>query len=543
MRALPLILALFPSVLWADDIPISSDVSAVTIYPQGATVTRVVPFSAPPGQHDLILTDMPLRTALSSIRVDVVGAQMGGITARNSFIAPGDPVQDAAIAAAEAEIERLEQVLRDQQADVREIGLEAEAAQARVDFLTQMGEGKDTAQLDIAALRDLLRLIGEETLSAKRDAHDAVIRAEAASRAQKETRDALQDARAVLNALVPEKDARARLAVAISGDAPMQGTMTVTYTVQQAAWRPIYDLRLDRADKTLTLDRGAFVVQQTGENWQGVDLVLSTARPSEQTMPTDIWPEQRWIVEEAEERYDAPLASVEAPMMEEPVIVADMASAGKRIVAAANFDGLSVTYTYPEPVAIASGADNVRLALDTLSTQATLVAEAVPLWDNTAFLMAAFTNDMGELILPSSEANFYLDGTYQGQRAIDTIAAGAEAELAFGPIEGLRLNRTVLDRQQGDSGVITRSNDLTEKVRIEIENLTGETWPVRVLDRVPYSEQEDLEISWTAQPRPTEQNVDDKRGVLAWSFELPGGETREIRLNSDLEWPDGMILR
>ena len=260
-------------------------------------------------------------------------------------------------------------------------------------------------------------------------------------------------------------------------------------------------------------------------------------------MPTDIWPEQRWIVEEAEERYDAPLASVEAPMMEEPVIVADMASAGKRIVAAANFDGLSVTYTYPEPVAIASGADNVRLALDTLSTQATLVAEAVPLWDNTAFLMAAFTNDMGELILPSSEANFYLDGTYQGQRAIDTIAAGAEAELAFGPIEGLRLNRTVLDRQQGDSGVITRSNDLTEKVRIEIENLTGETWPVRVLDRVPYSEQEDLEISWTAQPRTTEQNVDDKRGVLAWSFELPGGETREIRLNSDLEWPDGMILR
>lgn len=544
MRVLPVILALCPAALWADDIPIRSDVSAVTIYPQGATITRVVPFAAPAGQHDLILTDMPLRTSLSSIRVQVDGAQMGGLTARNRFVPPSDPATDAAIEAAEAEVERLEEEMRGRRGAVQEIRLEVEAAETRVAFLERIGEGEDVAGLEVATLRDLLRLIGEETLSAKRDAHDAARRAEAAERDLKDLAEDLQEARAALAALVPEGKARAMLTVGISGEAPMEGTMTVTYMVQGAAWRPVYDLRLDRAGGALTIERGAFVTQSTGENWQDVALRLSTVRPSEQTEPSTVWPEQRWIVEEdKEDRYPAPAAEPMVIVEESDAAAGLSSTAPKRVVAAAQFDGLAVTYTYPQPVSIASGADNVRLALDTLETGADLVAEAVPLLDDTAYLMAEFTNDMGELILPSAEANFYLDGTYQGQRGIALIAAGDEARLSFGPIDGLRLTRTVLDRQQGDSGVISRSNDLREEVRIDVENLTGEGWAVRMLDRVPFSEQEDLEISWTAQPLPSETDVDGKRGVMAWEFDLAAGQTEEIGISSTLKWPDGMILR
>ncbi|UXX82645.1 DUF4139 domain-containing protein [Roseovarius pelagicus] len=545
MRTLTLVFALLPVALWAEDIPLSSEVSAVTIYPQGATITRDVPFAAPAGQHTLILTDLPLRTPLSSVRVRVEGAEMGGVTARNRFVPPRDPETDAAIEAAEAEVERLQDALRAQQGAVREIRLEAEAAEARVAFLKQIGEGKEVATLDVVALRDLVDLVGKETLSAKREAHDALMRADAASRSLSDLKEELQNAEKALAALVPEAEARAMLSVAIAGDAPMEGTMTVTYTVQDAAWRPVYDLHLDRAKGTLTLERGAFVAQGTGENWQDVALRLSTVRPSEQTQPGDIWPEQRWIVkEEDEERYTlSDAAPAPIVMAEESVVGAAIKPSPKRLTAAADFDGLAVTYTYPTPVDIATGADNVRLALDTLDTEVELFAQAVPIADTTAFLMAKFTNDMGELILRSSEANFYLDGTYQGQRGIGMIAAGAEETLSFGPIDGLRLTRTILDRQQGDRGVISRSNDLSEKVKIEVENLTQETWPVRLLDRVPYSEQEDLEIEWSAQPQPAETDVDGKRGVLAWTFDLAAGETHEIRLDSDLEWPDGMELR
>jgi uncharacterized protein (TIGR02231 family) len=208
--------------------------------------------------------------------------------------------------------------------------------------------------------------------------------------------------------------------------------------------------------------------------------------------------------------------------------------------ARAAFDGLSVTYTYPGTVSVASGADRVRLALGTLSTQATLVAQAVPLSDSTAFLMADFTNDTGELLLPSHEVSFYLDDRFVGQRPLPMIAAGAEADI---PIDGLRLTRTILGRNEGDRGVITRSNELSEDVRIKVENLTGETWPVRLLDRVPYSEQEDLEITWSATPRPSKEGVEDKRGVMEWSFDSAPGSTQEIRLSHTIKWTEGQILR
>ena len=90
--------------------------------------------------------------------------------------------------------------------------------------------------------------------------------------------------------------------------------------------------------------------------------------------------------------------------------------------------------------------------------------------------------------------------------------------------------------------MISRANELIEEVRIGIRNLTGESWRLRVLDRVPYSEQENLEITWRAVPPPSETDVDGRRGILAWRFDLPAGQTREITLRHSLQWPEGMVL-
>ena len=52
---------------------------------------------------------------------------------------------------------------------------------------------------------------------------------------------------------------------------------------------------------------------------------------------------------------------------------------------------------------------------------------------------------------------------------MNQIVPGAETELGFGPIRGLRLTRTTLDRNEGDRGIISRSNENTETVRIDVE--------------------------------------------------------------------------
>lgn len=541
MRSIyPLVFMALPVAAWAEDIPLTSDVNEVTLYPQGATVVRELAFSAPAGQHDLILTDLPKNTPLASVRVSVDGAVMGSVTTRDDFVPPRDPDMSAAREAARADVERLEADLREAQADVRAIKLEVQAAQARVAFLERLGRGEAVAGMNTTDLRDLVGMIGEESLSAMRAAHEAERRAGAADRALGDLRKELEAARAALRALVPEKEARAMLAVAVSSDEATQGTVRVSYTIREAGWTPVYDLHLARESGDLRIERGAFVRQSTGENWTDVAMTLSTVRPSEQVAPSEVFPWLRRVFDPEAVR-PKPLMRSEADGMAE--MAAPQAEPMAVKTAQANFDGLAVTYDYPGDVSVATGADRVRLALGTLETQAQVEARAVPLHDPSAFLMARVENDMGELILPTGEAMFYLDGRFIGKQFLEMIPAGGEADLSFGPIEGLRLTRTVLGREEGERGVITRSSDLTEAVKIEVENLTGQAWPLRLIDRVPHSEQEELEVEWNATPRASEVDVDGQRGVLAWSFDIGAGESREIGLEYDLQWPEGKVLR
>ena len=331
------------------------------------------------------------------------------------------------------------------------------------------------------------------------------------------------------------------LAVAVTSKGG-EGHLVVTHYVYDAVWAPVYDMALDRKAGTLAVERGVLVSQYSGEDWVGVDLTLSTARPSEQSEPTVLWPELRRVEDEDDpEREVMKMArvadggAVEAAM--EPAVVAS-----ETMVASMGYQGDTVIYHYPVPVDLASGVENLRLALDEMSFAPKIVAQAVPRYDATAFVVASLTNDSGQILLPGA-AYLYRDGALTGIAQLAVLAPGDEVDLGFGAIDGIRLTRDMPQRAEGDRGIISTSTQIEEKAVLEVENLTGEAWPVRVLDMVPYSEQEELEISYSVDPTVSEADVDGKRGVLAWDFELAAGEKRAITLESLISWPEGKVLQ
>ncbi|MBP9184582.1 MAG: DUF4139 domain-containing protein, partial [Fuscovulum sp.] len=161
--------------------------------------------------------------------------------------------------------------------------------------------------------------------------------------------------------------------------------------------------------------------------------------------------------------------------------------------------------------------------------------------DTQAFVMASFIN-ADEPILPG-EALVFREGVLVGGLWLDLIAPGAETELAFGALDTIRISRDMPVRAGGETGILTTSNEVTEEVVITVENLGDESWPLRVIDQVPYSEQTDLEIETTASPEPTETDVDAQRGILAWDLDLAAGAQTTITLGYSMTWPEGMVLR
>ena len=538
----PVLAALFASAAFpvlADTIPATSAVTAVTVYPQGAKVTRQITVTLPSaGAHELLVTDMPAGTEAGLMQIAAPeGLQHGAFSLRADRLPPRDDTLTPEQEAARAEVERLEAAERAAFAALDAVQARIDAANARAAFLASFTGGlPDNATPE--SLAAMAATIGTETLAARQEAAAARVDLWPAQKALGDVQEALAKARGALAAL-PTGDADyTALSLAIEAEAAGEATLTVTHYIDAAGWRPFYEINLTRqGDAALSMDRSVLVTQYTGEDWSGVDLTLSSSRPAEKSWPSSLWPELRSIAKDEPVLYeadDARMAAGAAPAMEAMPVPAP-------ITAAAAMEGDTVVYIYPRKVDVASGVEDLRLPLDRLGFAPVVEARAVARWDSSAFVMARFVS-ADEPILPG-DALLFREGVLVGSATLGAIAPGAETELAFGALDTIRITREMPQRAGGETGIFTTANQQTEAVVIKVENLGGESWPVRLMDQVPYSEQDDLVIETIASPEPTETDVDGQRGILAWDFTLQGGEQKSFELGYVMTWPEGMILR
>ncbi|WP_415404919.1 DUF4139 domain-containing protein [Tateyamaria sp. SN3-11] len=533
-----LLIALLPFPALADTFTVTAPPLAVTAYAEGAIVTRGGTVGLSAGTHTLHLTDMDPEIDADAIDISVTGASILSRTWNERpdtpYRAPRTPAYIAAKDALDAAVEAL--AARD---DAIALALaKAQAAQDQIGFLNGI-----TLPDDAATDVDTLRAIGQLIASDGTAARGAMRAAEAEARALRQGRDDLEfavaEAQAALDAVTPSNTQPATLSVDVNVPEATTADVTVRYFSDAVSWRPLYTMHLEN-DDTLRIERAVMIDQFSNEDWTDVRLSLSTLQPSGQTSPSRLPALRRRIEDPAETMRLRGSATMDmaAPaevMLESPVIVEEVA-------AAADFDGIGVTYTLPAPVSVPAGGERIRVALDTLRFDAALSARATPRFDDTAFRQVRFENTSPEILLPG-ETILYVEDQLVGGSSLDALPPNAEADIFFGAIDGLRIKRTVLNRNEGDRGIITRSNEETQAVRIEVENLTDRTWEVALRDAVPFSEQEDLVIEWSATPAPDIDAVDDRRGILEWQLELDAGATQSIALETRMTWPEDMILR
>ena len=424
----------------------------------------------------------------------------------------------------------------------------AEEQSAFLQSLSQASAGETLTASSIADIQALAQMVGSEVLAVREAAFAAEQEAQAATRAREDDVEALDDARKALAALMAPEDEGSVLTFTVNAAEAGEVVIDVSTLEGFANWSPVYDMRLTTGDDaSVDIDRAVVVSQETGQDWLDVKLVLSTARPGEQIAPSGVWAPVRRIISEEElerERGEVLMMMDNGPMMSRSVVgeMAEEVMAAPAMVAQADFSGATVTYTYPGRVDIRNGVDDLRLPLDTLALEADVWAEAAPSRDSIAYRMAEFTNTTDEILLPG-QALVFADGTMIGFSNLPLLAAGADTEMGFGPLDGLRLTRATPSKSEGDAGVFSSANQLTEQAEITVENLTGQDWRVLLRDAIPYSEQDDLEVEFDASPAVTRRDPDGQRGILEWDLDLAAGATQEVSLEYTLTWPDGYILR
>jgi uncharacterized protein (TIGR02231 family) len=526
--------------LSAAELDVNSAIDAVTIYPDGATVTRVITADLPQGDTTLIARDFPPGLDVSSLRVE------GDAGARVTIGAIDARAPRAERPATAPEIEKRIEALKDERA-VLEDKIAAETARKkfaqRFANETPFGLGEKGEARPIADWRGAFRAVAEEIASADEAIRQARVR-------QREIDRALAVAEGELRAN-PARKMEVRIDVA--ADAGSRGTFRVSYTVRGARWAPLYDARLDtgtRARKpSLELVRRAEIVQHTGEDWRDVALSVSTVRTAKGGSAPELGPLIVRYPETYRRAYaPAPTAAPgianaqRADQMAQVQPVERAMKQARESEAVMETGGYQVVFRVPGRISVAAeeGAKSVRIATGTIAPE--LLVRATPSLDETAYLEAAFKQGDDAPLLPG-RVSLYRDGIFVGRGQMRLTPKDEIARLGFGADDKVKVARAVVRKVEGSAGIISSAR--TDEREYKITVRSGHDRPIKVVveDQVPTTEVADIQVELLpVTTAPTEKDSRDRRGVLAWSFEAAPGEAKEIKLGWRIRWPADKVV-
>jgi uncharacterized protein (TIGR02231 family) len=313
--------------------------------------------------------------------------------------------------------------------------------------------------------------------------------------------------------------------------------------VSGASWRPLYDLALD--GERLAVSYLAEVTQQTGEDWPGVELVLSTTRRGLHQVLPELAP---W--------YIGRVRPLPPPMARRPMAAGAAANVGfAKMASPADAEeavseavplaaepigpgepgelGSGLAYRVQRPLAVPADGEPHKTTVARFELDAALDHLAVPVLAPEAYLRATVTNASSLLLLPGPARVFH-GAQFTGETFLKTVAAGEEFELQLGVDDQIRVERQ-LRRRSTSKAVIGGTRTIDVAYEITVENHRPGQARVSVHDHVPVSTDGDIKVRLReTNPNPAEQ---DDLGELTWQLSLDTGRTATIRYRFTVEHP------
>ncbi|MEQ1578288.1 MAG: mucoidy inhibitor MuiA family protein [Hyphomicrobium sp.] len=554
--------ALLVTPAYAAEVTAQSKIGAVTVFPAGAEVSRVAKVKLEKGEHTLIVQDIAAEAVPGSIRVEGKATgklEIGSVDSRRLFVARTDAVN------AETERRRLEdeiEKLRDDKAVFEAAVQAAETQKTLIGNLAQLPvrpappagqaeRGEDWAQI--------LSVIATATTGAQRASLDAQVRMRDIDRK-------IEDLDKKLASLAPPREERTEVKVFVAAATPLEAEIVVSYQVPNASWTPLYDARLSSGAKSdgpaLTLTRRASISQRTGEPWDDASLTLSTTRPTAGASAPELQPKTVDFEQDiADSRYDkmkrrmsesvesmdaakpaaAPMtvapdgdalggrgmAGVASP---EPAPVAEQSA----VVTLAPFQAV---YEVPGRLSVPNTGEAKRVQLLEETIEPQLTVKTVPKDDAQAYLYAKVALPKTSSPLLPGPVSLFRDGTFVGTSSLPVLSPGEDHEVGFGTDDLVRVKHSIVEEKRGETGLISTSRTDSRNYHITVKNMHDRAVQLVIFDQVPVSQNQEIKVELTGRQAPTRQNVDDKRGVLAWDSKLEPDQEQVLDFGYRISWP------
>lgn len=531
---------------FAQEIEAVSRITEVTVYPGNAMITRAsmlkMNFS---GRQEIIFSNIIPEVDEDSLRVSASGqaeVKILGAKFKKEFL---EDVPAEKIKQLKEEIESLNDEKKKVQ-DIKQILLLDKQFLDSIRLFSQGQIPKDlvTRMPPAKELEDTYKFLDTKL----RDNYLQQEEADLKIRALQKKIDALNKQLAQIQG--PARKLKRSITVEIEVLKPGSLNLSLSYLVRGANWQPIYDARADFEKREVELVSYGIIKQATGEDWQDVEIALSTAKPSiGGRMPyvqpwflrpyLPVAPEQKVMKRSAAllkqfEAFDKNL-SVEAGLLEEK----------EQGYAEVEEKGIAVLYKIPQKSTIKSDGTEHKIAVSSQTLKADFEYSTYPRSVLNAYLGSRVTN-APNLQLLSGRVNIFLDGDFVGESSIDNIGPAEEFDLYLGVDGNVKVKREQIEKKVDETliaGIPSPKKVTTYTYKITLENYKSKNIKVKIFESMPVSQDDRIKVRVDkVSLEPKAKDWKDRKGVWLWELQLEPKGKQEITYTYIIEQPREMIV-
>lgn len=528
LRILLFICAFVPLWLTAaeNEQRVPSTITNVTVFLNQAQVTRVAKVNLQPGITNLVFDNLSTQINQNSIQVKVDGKiTLLSVLMRERSFKP---------MAKSKEVKELEDSLLSINNSLNHFKADKETIVHQKDLmLANKNVGSSQTGVRADELEDLMTLYKRKLNEFKED----WLRL---SQLENEYNTYKRQVEEQLNQLQSSPtDASPEIVVTVKTLALVENsTIEINYLVNNASWKPFYDLRVKDTKSELQLVSKAYITQYTGENWKNVILKLSTANPNEGGTKPTLNPallqfnQYGYIATsdavQLERKSRAENASAPAVQSEEITYSTGIAQTQQTPI---NIEFV-VTSAYSIP------SDNTPHQVDLTVTnlKAAYAYGAVPKLDKDAFVTAKVaSNDLANQI--NGEANIYFDGTFVGKTYIQGNTNDSMI-ISLGRDKRIQVERTQL--KDFSSRTVNGSNKKELSTwEISLRNTRKEPITIFVEDQIPVSTDKSIEVKLL---NATGAEIDETTGKLIWKLTIEPEKSVTVKFSFEVKYPKDKVI-
>ena len=337
------------------------------------------------------------------------------------------------------------------------------------------------------------------------------------------------------------------------GEYPVQ----IRYYDVRASWNPIYELHTSDENNILNIRLKAGINQSSFDDWKQIKLTLFSGNPAVSGTIPELRPNRINIYDPDTVRQRAMFKSANGGAKMMNYVMEDTVAVGEAVdyeeapmmqmsmsrmaevtapTAAVKQNDTMMEYELPGLWDVRKG-NETKADISNQEVECDYHIIAIPKLDDAGYLAAEVkTSDIEDLL--QTNAIVYHKGAYLGEVYLNPDMTKDTYNISLGRDESIRLKRD--QKKKYTSNVMLKGQKKTEyEYELRIASTKNKACKIKVTDQIPVSQDKTVVVE---QQNISGGKLDEKTGMIDWTFDLEAGATKDLTLAYSIAWPKDKMI-